>query len=207
MNLLKRCGRQKRRKGVWVPILWACILVFAFSGVLFATSEGGHGGEAAPKGWVATDTYRVMNFAVLAIALFFVLRKPLSQALNDRVKGIKAQLEELEQKKKAAEQALEEYDRKLARLEKEAEEIIQRYKQQGEESKKRILKEAEAAAEKLQEQARRNMEFELKEASAALQSEILEQALAKAESMIQSKITAKDQERLLDEYLTKVEAK
>jgi len=40
-----------------------------------------------------TDTFRVMNFTVLAVALFFVLRKPLSQALNGRIKGIKDELE------------------------------------------------------------------------------------------------------------------
>ncbi len=206
MNLLKDSSRRKRSV-VWARVMGVCFLILLTSGTVFASSDGGHGEEGAPKGWVATDTYRVMNFAVLAIGLFFILRKPFSQALNNRVKGIQDQLKELEEKKKAAEQAITQYDEKLARLDKEAGEIIEQYKRQGEESKERILKEAEAAAERLQEQARRNMEFEMKEASARLQAEILEKALTKAESMIQSKILPEDQDRLIDEYLIKVEAK
>jgi len=206
MNLLKNSSRRKRSV-VWARVMGFCFLILLISVAVFASSDGGHGEEGAPKGWVATDTYRIMNFAVLAIGLFFILRKPFSQALNNRVKGIQDQLKELEEKKKAAEQAITQYDEKLARLDKEAGEIIEQYKRQGEESKERILKEAEAAAERLQEQARRNMEFELKEASARLQAEILEKALTKAESMIQSKILPEDQDRLIDEYLIKVEAK
>jgi F-type H+-transporting ATPase subunit b len=207
MDALKKVGGKGNKRTVWARWILICLMICAASGIAFASSGGGHGEEGAPKGWVATDTYRVMNFVVLAVALFFVLRKPLSQALGDRVKGIKEQLQELEEKKKAAEQELIQYDEKLARLEKEASEIIERYKQQGEEAKKRILTEAESAAEKLQEQARRNMEFELKTASAQLQSEILEKALAKAEATIQNKILPEDQDRLIDEYLNKVEAK
>jgi len=59
------------------------LLLFLFSGVVAASG----GGEQGSKGWVATDTYKVMNFAVLAIGLFLLLRKPVSQALNDRIKG------------------------------------------------------------------------------------------------------------------------
>ena len=54
----------------------------------------GSGTAFAAKGWVATDTYRVMNFSVLFIALFFLLKKPVSNALNARINGIKEQLED-----------------------------------------------------------------------------------------------------------------
>ncbi|MEW5908700.1 MAG: hypothetical protein AB1659_02740, partial [Thermodesulfobacteriota bacterium] len=84
--------------------------------------------------------------------------------------------------------------------------IIDQYKKQGEEAKARILKEAESAAEKIQDQARRNMEYELKEASTKIQVEIIEKALAKAESIIKGKISSKDQDRLIEDYLKKVEA-
>ena len=60
-------------------------------------STAGHDGEHhESKGWVATDTYKVMNFAVLAIGLFFVVRKPASQFLSTRIKDIKTQLDDLE---------------------------------------------------------------------------------------------------------------
>ena len=113
---------------------------------------------------MATDTYKVMNFSVLAIGLFFLLRKPTSQALNSRIKGIKDQLDELETKKKTAEKQLAEYNKKFSQLEQEAQKLIENYIRQGNEAKTRIIDEAKQAAEKLEEQAQRNIEHEFKQA-------------------------------------------
>ena len=175
-------------------------LTFSISTALCASGEGG------TKGWVSTDTYRVMNFAVLAIALVFVLRKPLSQALSSRIKGIKEQLDDLEAQKAEAEKKLAEYNQQLAQLEKEAEKIVDDYVRQGNEAKARILKEAEASAEKLQVQARRNIEHEFAQAKLELQKEIFEKSLVKAEEIIKGKFTGEDQDRIVDDYLKKVVA-
>jgi F-type H+-transporting ATPase subunit b len=185
-----------------VVVVSMMLVFFCFTGVSMASSE--QGGES--KGWVATDTYKVMNFAVLAIGLFLLLRKPVSQALNSRIKGIKEQLDELEAKKKTAEEQLEEYNRKFAKLELEAEKLIEDYIRQGNEAKARIIDEAKKAAEKLEEQAQRNIEHEFKQAKVKLQEEILDKALVKTEEIIKNKITAQDQEKLVDEYLDKVVA-
>ena len=175
-------------------------VIFSISTALCASGEGG------TKGWVSTDTFRVMNFTVLAVALFFVLRKPLSQALSSRIKGIKEQLDELEAQKAEAEKKLAEYNQKLAQLEKEAEKIVDDYVRQGNEAKARILKEAEASAEKLQVQALRNIEHEFAQAKSELQKEIFEKSLVKAEEIIRSKFSGKDQDRIVDDYLKKVVA-
>ena len=161
---------------------------------------------ASGKGWVTTDWFRVLNFTVLVVALFLILRKPVATALSSRVDGIKKQLADLEAQKEAAEKKLAEYSDKLSELEKEAEHIVADYIKQGNEAKARILKEAEASAEKLQAQARRNIEHEFDQAKNQLQAEVLEKSLAKAEEIIKEKISADDQSRLVDEYLEKVEA-
>jgi F-type H+-transporting ATPase subunit b len=166
-----------------------------------AAAGGSHGSH-----WAATDTYKVMNFAVLAIGLFLLLRKPVSQALNARIQGIKEQLVELESKKKAAEEELARYNEKLATLEGEAGEIVAEYIRQGEEARARILTEAESTAEKLEDQAKKNIEHEFNQAKARLQEEIIDKALLKAEEIIKSKISDDDQISLVDEYLAKVVA-
>ena len=69
-------------------LLGALIVVLLSAGILLASSGSGH--EGAAKGWETTDTYRIMNFVVLAVALYFALRKPVAQALqgaNQRDKG------------------------------------------------------------------------------------------------------------------------
>jgi len=189
-----------RRRRLLYMVVFTVTFLCLFSGSALASSAEG------PKGWVATDTYRVMNFTVLFVALFLLLRKPASQALNARIKGIKSQLAELDAKKVEAEKQLETYNEKLADLDKEAERIVEEYIKQGNEAKAKIIKAAESTAVKLEEQAKRNIEHEFKQAKARLQEDVLEKALGKAEEMLKDKITADDQNRLVDEYLDKVVA-
>lgn len=182
------------------------MLFLCFIGVSLASSGASSEHESKSTGWLSTDTYKVMNFGVLAIGLFLLLRKPVSQALNSRISGIKEQLSELEEKKQAAEKQLAEYTEKFSHLEQETEKLIEDYIRQGNEAKARIIDEAKKAAEKLEEQARRNIDHEFKKAKLELQREIMEKALQKSEEIIKNKITAKDQEKLVDEYLEKVVA-
>ena len=196
-------GRLHRSKKNAAIVVLLVVLIFS---CWISIALGASGGDSGSKGWISTDTFRVMNFAVLVAVLVFLLRKPLAQALSSRIKGIKEQLEDLEASKAEAEKKLAEYNEKLAQLEKEAEKIVEGYIQQGNEAKARILKEAESAAEKLKVQARRNIEHEFEQAKLKLQKEIFETSLAKAEEIIKSKISGEDQDRIVDEYLKKVVA-
>jgi F-type H+-transporting ATPase subunit b len=198
--------------GRWPGHQSARVVIAAVVVVLLSLSMGigsalaSSGSETGAKGWVATDTYRVMNFVVLLVALIFVLRKPISQALSSRIKNIREQLEGLEVQKAEAEKQLAQYNEKLSQLESEAEKIIEGYIKQGQEAKAKILKEAKATAEKLQVQARRNIEHEFDKAKQELQREVVEKSLLKAEETLKKAITAQDQDKLVDEYLNKVVA-
>jgi F-type H+-transporting ATPase subunit b len=178
----------------------------ALLAVLMVLVGGAGPAAAAGGGFTQTDWFRLMNFAVLAGGLFFLLRKPIPRALNGRIRGIEDQLKDLEAKKSEAEKRLAEYTQKLGDMEKEAERIMADYARQGEEAKARILKEAQSAAEKLQVQARRNIEHEFEQTKAVLQREIFEKALARAEEMLKQSVTPQDQTQLVEEYLQKVVA-
>ncbi len=197
--------RGKRLIGIATAVVGVTVILMTAGTFAWASGGEGHGGGHA-VGWQATDWYRVMNFAVLAIALFIVLRKPASQALNSRIKGIAQELETLEAKKAEVEKQLADYNASLARLDEEAEKIIAGYIRQGEEAKARILKEAEAAAEKLKEHAQKNIAHQFEQAKITLQQQVVEKALARAEQLIKEKISAEDQHRLVGEYLDKVVA-
>ena len=201
-------GRKQGRLGKLIILIFIAMISFmCLAGTVVASSEThGGGGEHGTKGWVALDTYRVINFSVLAIALFFILRKPVSQALSSRIEGIRTQLNDLEAKKVQAEKELSKYTEKLAELDKEAKKLVDGYIRQGQEAKARIIAEANDAAQKLEAQALRNIDHEFKQAKDSIQAEIVEQALLKAEALIKGRIDEQDQERLVDEYLQKVVA-
>ena len=105
-----------------------------------------------------------------------------------------------------AEKKLAEYEARFRNLEQESEQIVEDYIKQGEDAKKRILAEAEAQAEKLEDMAKRNIEQEFKAAKALLKQEVVDRAMEQAEALIKKSITTQDQNRLVDEYLKKVEA-
>ncbi len=197
----------------WIPtnfskvVAPAIFILLVSVDIVMASSGGGEHGGGHGGGWAVTDTYRVMNFAVLAIALFFILKKPVSQFLGDRIQSIQEQLDDLEVKKSEAEKKLAQYEEKLSTLSRESEKIIEQYKQQGIALKEKILEEASSAAEKLEEQARRTIEHEFKQARQQLESEVFEKAIAKAEEKLKKNITDQDHDKLVDEYLTKVVTK
>jgi F-type H+-transporting ATPase subunit b len=175
------------------------------AGVAFGSTGAEHGGGGT-TGWILTDTFRVMNFVVLAGALFYLLRKPVSKALEGRIEGIREQLATLEAQKLEAEKQLAQYKEKLSRMDQEAESIVAAYIKQGEETKARLIEEAKQTAEKLESQVQRNIDHQFEQAKETLQAEIMEKALKKAETMIKKRISAKDQKRLIEEYLDKVVA-
>lgn len=188
-------GKQQPKR---IVAMTAFVAFFILIGTAPAWSAGAE--------WAASDSYRVLNFVVLALILYLLLRKPAAQFFSNRIKGIVQELEELEARKTAVEKQLADYNNRLATLEKEAEKIVAEYIQQGEDAKARILKEAESAADKLKAQASKNIQYEFNQARSALQEQVVEKALARAEQIITKEISAADQGRLVDEYLEKVVA-
>jgi F-type H+-transporting ATPase subunit b len=187
-----------------VAVFGLGLVLILSAGVAFGSTGAEHGGGTT--GWILTDTFRVMNFAVLAGALFYLLRKPVSKALGGRIEGIREQLATLEAQKLEAEKQLAQYKEKLSRMDQEAESIVAAYIKQGEETKARLIEEAKQAAEKMESQVQRNIDHQFEQAKETLQAEIMEKALKKAETMIKKRISAKDQKRLIEEYLDKVVA-
>ena len=190
-----------KSKKLFVALIMA--VFFLSFGFAIASSAGEHG-ETPSKGWVAEDTYRVMNFVLLASVLFFILRKPVSNALNGRIESIKKELEDLENKKINAEKKLAEHKEQIASFEKERESILANYQKQGEVARDRIIAEAKELSIKLETQAKKNIENEFKFAKEKLKSEITDSALLQAETIIKKSISQNDQNKLLSEYLNKV---
>ena len=70
--LMKICADRRKCWSI-IFLLMMVMLLFGFAGIALSSTEGGSGGEHAQvsKGWVATDTYRVMNFHCFGRCAFF----------------------------------------------------------------------------------------------------------------------------------------
>ena len=201
---MKNSGMNKNKFKFVYPVAIAGFLL-AMAGIAWASSGGdAHGG--VHNSWLTTDTWKTVNFGILAAIGFFIAKKPVAEFFSSRKKGIEDEINELEQKKEDAQKKLLEYQTKFKNLDQESKEIVENYIQQGEEAKKRIIAEAEAQADKLEEMAKRSIEQEFKTAKARLQKEIAAKAIEKASEVIKASISADDQEKLVDQYLKKVVA-
>ncbi|MCP4745929.1 MAG: ATP synthase F0 subunit B [Desulfobacteraceae bacterium] len=226
MKLFGRCGQTKKKSMFLLSVFWVILglcgpvtVIASGSNEHAGAIEDDYHGDVAGSGsadhgaghgheihWQNTDWAKVLNFAILVVGLFILVRKPIGEALNDRIKRIKNELESLETRKAEVEKQLADYNKKLAKLDKESEQIVSEYIRQGEDAKARILKEAQSAADRLKIQAEKNIAHEFNQAKLHLQARIVEKALGKAESLIKTQISESDQNRLVDEYLEKVGA-
>jgi F-type H+-transporting ATPase subunit b len=181
------------------------LALLGFAAICFAS--GGEGGAHHPDtGAQLKDfAWRVLDFALLAAILWWAIKKAnVKGALADRRDGIEKALTEAVTARKAAEAKMAEYADKLARANKEIEEIQAAMKRDGEAEKERIIAEAKAAAVKIREQATAAAEQEVLKARMELREEAGRLAVQLAEQTLKEKIEKNDQDRLVGEYLAKV---
>ncbi|MCP4671943.1 MAG: ATP synthase F0 subunit B [Desulfobacula sp.] len=197
--------RNKRKMFKLIYPIAIAGVVLAVGSIVWASS-GGDAAGGVHNNWLITDTWKVLNFGILAVVGFFLGRKPVVEFFSSRKKNIEDEINELEQKKTEAQKELADYQAKFKNLDQESKQIVENYIKQGEEAKVRIIAEAEAQAEKLEEMAKHTIAQEFKAAKVKLQLEIAKKAMEKAEEVIKASITADDQDKLVDQYLEKVVA-
>jgi F-type H+-transporting ATPase subunit b len=192
----------------WVPIALSVLtvcMVLGGAGVLYASSSdpnAAHGSLSPEK--LKDLMWRVMNFAALMFILIYFLKKPLSDALKNRKEGIRAEFEDLEARRGEAEREYKEYESKLAGIDDELKEMVENAIAQGQKEKERIIEEAERAAENIKRQAEMAVQNEIADANRRLKAEITEQAALMAEEIIKKNLQDADQDKLVEDYLTKV---
>lgn len=180
-----------RRIG-WVTAL-ACWLLPA---ILWAS-----GGHAVETESVFTLLMRFINFALLAGLLFYLLRKPMRNFLNQRQQKVRESLEEAQRAREEAETRYQEMERKLAQAQQEMDELKQMLIDQGRAEKEKILANAQKEAEKIRQQAEITAEQELKKAQQLLRQEAVELAANMAQALLRDRIEPKDHEALIEDYV------
>lgn len=197
-------GTGKRSFGALVLQALTMIAVLSCYAWVFAAEHGG-GGAHGPSTALWWDlVWRILNFTILAVVLFKVLKKPLSSLLSGRQASLKDKFDELDKQKAEAEGKYAEYEKKLATIEQEVKTVVQGYIEQGEAEKNRIIEEAHKAAGLIKQQAQFAIEQEMNRARLALRAEVADLSVKLAEELIKKNITEADHKQLIDEYIAKV---
>ncbi len=188
--------------------LTVCAVV-GTAGILYASSGGEGYSMTGPHGSLSPAKlkdflWRVLNFAALMVILIKFLKKPLVDALKGRQQGIASEFDDLEARRSEGERQYKEYEAKLAGIDDELKEMVEKAIAQGQVEKERIIEEANRAAESIKRQAEMAIQNEIMEAKRRLKAEVTEQAAAMAEEIIKNNLQPADQDKLVEEYLTKV---
>jgi F-type H+-transporting ATPase subunit b len=148
-----------------------------------------------------------VNFSLLVGILVFFTRKPFKEFFKSRTEKIENSIKEATEAKAIAEKTLAEVRDRLKNTEQETGQIIEAARKTGEKEKEALIAEGEHIKQKIVEQAKASIEFELEKAKQSLKSEAALLALEAAEKEISSRLGSGEQEKLIDEYIKKIEVK
>ena len=170
-------------------------------------------GEAAAGAHAAEESHgespwalvaRIVNFALLAGGLAYVLKGPLGLHLQRRRQQIDGDLETARATAAKAAAQIADIDRRLAQLPADLEAARERGAEEiaGEEAA--IRQRAEFERERLLAQMRREIELEVRLAKRQLLDHTADLAVQLATDQVSRKITDDDRRRLLDRYVSRL---
>lgn len=136
------------------------------------------------------EAWKFLNLGIFVLILVYLLRKPLSGAFKAKREAIRAELIKAEEEKQAALSSLTLAEAKLARVESESEEIVERARREAEEEKARILREAEEEIARLRAQAESEIERKAQQVRLELRRFSAEESIRLAEEKIKQNLDA-----------------
>ncbi|MBI4850351.1 MAG: ATP synthase F0 subunit B [Acidobacteria bacterium] len=167
-----------------------------FTAFFLLAEEGAHG---VPIHW------KIVNLAVFLIAIVFLVRKPFTQAMNDRRDSIKSELNRAKAEKEVAEAKLREIQGRLSRLEEEIIEIRDKAEKESQAEYVRLTKQTQEETERLRLVASREIEGATKAAQMELKKFAAEKAVEMAESLIRKELKPEDNARLVSDFAKELE--
>ena len=148
------------------------------------------------------EIMRWLNFAILAFLLIKFSRVPIKNFFKTRKEEMVSEIKTLENKKQ---EALREIDENLKLLEDSGvrfEALKERIVAQGERNKQKIIEDAKQESNALLEGAKQKIDSQIIEARNKLKKELIDSAIAIAIERLPAEITAEDNQKWVDRFLT-----
>lgn len=147
----------------------------------------------------------VLNTAILFVALYFLLYKPVRKFMKAREDKINAQLQAGHEAEESRDAMIQQGQDALAKANEEAAQHVALTAKQAQERGQAAIEEANAEAKEILARAHTEAEHILTATRNAMVEEAANLAVEMAQSILQREITDDDQRRLVDEFLKKVE--
>jgi F-type H+-transporting ATPase subunit b len=143
----------------------------------------------------------LINFAVLLLIVNRYGRKALAEALVKRKETITREIDEATRLRKSAEERLEQYEAKLAKISEELERVRREYREQGERDKERIIQEAKERSTRMRKDTEIVLVQEAKQMRQELLAEVVRDATRVATEILAKNTTLGDHDRFAEAFL------
>ena len=144
---------------------------------------------------------QIVNFVILFGLLYLVAYRPIMRMLDERSRRVKESMEQTEFIKQQAEQAEEEYKKRIEAAGKEGQELVARASRAGEEMRRQAQAEAKQDAESLVARAQAEIQRERDEAIDELRREFADLTILAAEKVIERSLDKKAHRELIDKVM------
>lgn len=172
----------------------------AFYALLAATEEeGGHSPIIPAANELIWGT--ISFLALLGILWGAGVFKKIAAALEERRSRIEGNIEAAERERKEAQELLEQYRQQLAEAREETGRIIEEARRSAEELKRQLQERAEAESQRIVENARTEIRAERDRAARELRREVGTLAVQVAERIVEGSLDGDRQRALVDSYI------
>lgn len=148
----------------------------------------------------------IIDFLVLVFIIVWFARKPMKGWLEERARLVQHEIEEARKLRLAAQERLQEYEKRLSALEEEQKKILGEFVAAGERERDRIIREAEQTALKMVADAERRIGQEGKRLQEALEHEAVELAIGMSETVIRQRLKPDVQQRMITDFIAGLES-
>jgi F-type H+-transporting ATPase subunit b len=139
------------------------------------------------------------------VLLLFVLRAwvfiPIGNLLTERDKDISDTYDKIDADKKAMEATRDDYQRRLAAIEEERRETVQRAINEAQATRDQIIHEAQARAQEMVKRAEQDVAHEREQAMITLRGDVVNLALGATAKLIGTGLDDARQRKLIDDFI------
>jgi F-type H+-transporting ATPase subunit b len=178
------------------------LLLMLGSGFL---STGAFAAESSGQGYQPDTVYGIFwpyfQFVIYLAVLVWAGRKIITSVLEGRREGLRVKLSEAKQAVTLAHRKAEEYEKKIASLQKEVQEIRGQYVNDGVRERAKIVAEAQKIAEQMIKDAERTAKEMVTKSKEELKKELLELAIKTVETRLTNDVASSLDQKLKKEAL------
>ncbi len=151
-----------------------------------------------------TILLHMFNAALLLVALYFLLLKPVRKFMTARTERVQAELKSVDDAKQQLDQEKQQAQSELVAARKTAQETIAQSVASAHEQAEKLLKDAHQDADYIMKHARAEADAMQQNAREAMRGEVAGLSVQLAGRLLQREVNEDDHQQLVEDFLTKV---